>query len=286
MEYFAQQVFNGLAIAGIYALVAIGISLIWGLTRLINFSHGEMLMIGSFVAITAYSFSQSFWVAAVVGTVAVGLLGVVLERGLFRFTLHEPINGFILSLGLIVVLQNVAVLVWGSRVQTLRPPFSGVVNFLGVFMPTQRLFVLVITLVLLAAFMVLLRRTRAGKVLRAAAEEPEAAALLGVPIGLIITIVFMIGSAVAGLGGVLFASLFPVTPFLGGHIVIKGFAVALIGGLGSISGVAVGALILGLGEALFAGYLATQWTAAVSFGLMVGILLLRPSGLFRGTEAA
>ena len=279
-----QQVLNGLSIASVITLIAIGVTLIFGLTGIINFAHGEFLMVGSIVTWLAVSAGWNFWLALVAAVAAVAVMGLLLERGLFRFTLDRPTNGFIVSLGLIVVLQHVVILLYDGNQKSIPHPFTGVWQVGGVRIAETRAMVIGVTIAVVALTYGAVTRSRYGRALRASVEDRDTAMLMGIPVRRYITGVFVFGSALAGLGGALLIGLFPVTPFTGGTIVMKGFAVALIGGLGNLTGAVVAGVMLGLVEGFSAGYGYSEWTDAYSFGLMILVLLVRPNGLFGGTS--
>ncbi|UVC09211.1 branched-chain amino acid ABC transporter permease [Rhizobium sp. TH2] len=284
MDILLQQLLNGLSIASVITLIAVGVTLIFGLTGIINFAHGEFLMVGSIVTWLAVSSGISFWIAIVLAIVAVALMGFVLERGLFQFTLTRPTNGFIVSLGLIVVLQHIVIFLYDPNQKSIPRPLVTVWEVAGVRIASVRLMVILVTVAVVAATFMMVTRSRYGRALRASVEDRDTAALMGIPVRRYITGVFVLGSALAGLGGALLIALFPITPFTGGTMVMKGFAVALIGGLGNLSGAVVAGLILGLVEGFSAGYGFAEWTDAYSFGLMILVLLFRPHGLFGGTS--
>ncbi|MFC7400537.1 branched-chain amino acid ABC transporter permease [Chelatococcus sp. GCM10030263] len=284
MDILIQQILNGLSIASVITLIAVGVTLIFGLTGIINFAHGEFLMVGSIVTWLAVSAGWGFPLALIAAIAVVALMGFVLERGLFRFTLDRPTNGFIVSLGLIVVLQHIVILFWNANQKSIPRPLSGIWDVGGVRIASVRVMVILITLAVVALTFVAITRSRYGRALRASVEDRDTAALMGIPVRRYITGVFVFGSALAGLGGALLIALFPITPFTGGTIVMKGFAVALIGGLGNLTGAVVAGLILGIVEGLSAGYGFSEWTDAYSFGLMILVLLFRPHGLFGGTS--
>jgi branched-chain amino acid transport system permease protein len=289
LSEFLQQVFNALRISGIYALVAIGITIIFGLTGIVKFSIGELITLGAFLTFAFWDNERaSFFLAVPLAAVAVGALSLGLERGLFRFTLSEPINGFMVSLGLILVLQNVIIEFWGTDAQAVQPPFTGIWDVGGVRMPAQSWFVITVAFALIAVLYVALHYTKQGRALRACAEDREAAALMGIPVNWYIAAAFALGGAMAATAGGLLASLQPITNYLGASFLLKGFAVALVGGLGSIEGAVAAALLIGFTETMAAGYgddlhlLGQEWQNAYTFGLMILILLWRPTGLFRG----
>ena len=216
---------------------------------------------------------------------AVGALGLLLERTLFRFTLKRPMNGFIVSLGLVVLLQHIVIRALNTNQKSILDPMGDVVWQVGsVRIVAMRLVVVVITAIVVAVTFFTIQRSRYGMALRASLADRETASLMGIPIRRYIAAVFAYGSFLAGLGGALLIALFPVTAFLGTTITVRAFAVALIGGLGNVTGCVVAGIILGLINGLSAGYGLPQWTDAYSFGLMILILLVRPQGLLSGTE--
>jgi len=284
LDILLQQILNGLSIASVITLIAVGVTLIFGLTGIINFAHGEFLMVGSIVTWLAVGAGWGFPLALATGIATVALLGLVLERGLFRFTLDRPTNGFIVSLGLIVVLQHIVILFWNANQKSIPRPLNAIWDVGGVRIAAVRVMVIAVTAAVVALTFVMITRSRYGRALRASVEDRDTAALMGIPVRRYVTGVFVFGSALAGLGGALLIALFPITPFTGGTIVMKGFAVALIGGLGNLTGAVVAGLILGLVEGFSAGYGLSEWTDAYSFALMIIVLLVRPHGLFGGTS--
>jgi branched-chain amino acid transport system permease protein len=279
-----QQIINGLSIASVITLIAIGVTLIFGLTGIINFAHGEFLMVGSIVTWLAVQAGWPFAAALAAAVAAVAIMGWALERGLFRFTLDRPTNGFIVSLGLIVVLQHVVIHFFDPNQKRIAPPLPHVLQFAGVRVAEMRALIIGVTILVVALTYLGITRSRYGRALRAAVEDRDTAMLMGIPVRRYITGVFVFGSALAGLGGALLIGMFPITPFTGGTIVMKGFAVALIGGLGNVTGAVAAGIILGLVEGFSAGYGFSEWTDAYSFVLMIVVLLIRPNGLFGGTS--
>ncbi len=280
---FLQQIFNGFMISGVYALVALGITVIFGLTGIVKFSIGELLTLGAFVAFALWDNGATYFIVVPLAALAVGGLSLLLERAAFRFTLDQPINGFIVSLGLILVLQNLVIEVWGTEFRRIQAPFTQVWDVGGVRMPVQSLFVAWVTVGLIAALILGLRLTKYGRAMRACAEDRDAAALMGIPVSWVVAGTFALGGALAAAAGGLLAStsIGLIHPYMGAALLLKGFAVALVGGLGNIEGAVMAAILVGMTETMGAGYLATEWRDAYTFGLMILILLWRPTGLFR-----
>ncbi len=289
---FLQQLFNAVMRSGVYALVALGITVIFGLTGIVKFSIGELLTLGAFLSFAFWDNDRltflpavppipTFFIAVILAAAAVAVLSLILERSAFRFTVNQPINGFIISLGLILVLQNTVIEFWGTELRAIQPPFTGVWEVAGVRMPIQRWFVVWVAVGLIGVLFIGLRFTKYGKAMRACAEDREAAALMGIPVDWVVAGTFALGGALAAVAGGLLASIGDITPYIGTQFLLKGFAVALVGGIGNVEGAVVAALLVGTTETMGAAYLAGEWRDAYVFGLMILILLVRPSGLFR-----
>jgi branched-chain amino acid transport system permease protein len=283
MEIFIQQLVNSLSVASVTILIGMGITLIFGLAGIVNFAHGEFLMVGGMVTWFLVTSGANFFVALIGAMILVGALGWVAERGLFRFTLERPMNGFIMSIGVSVVLQHVIIRLFNEVQKTIPDPVGKVWVIGGVDIIAMRAIVVVITVVVVAVTYFGISRSRYGMALRASIADRETAALMGIPVKKYVTGVFVYGSVLAGLGGALMIALFPITPFTGSIVIIRGFAVSLIGGLGNVGGAVVGGLILGLVDGLSAGYGFPEWTDAYALVVMIVVLIVRPQGLLGGT---
>lgn len=278
---FLQQLYNGLALSAIYLAVALGITLIYGLTRLINFAQGQLLVLSSFITYALVQGNVPIGWAIVLATLITAGVGEFLDRVLFRRTLDSPLVGFVISLGLITVIQEFIVMVWSPNEYRVTPPFSGIWRVHGVVLDQPRVLLLGATLAVLALLFLALGRTKAGRGLRALAEDNAVATLMGVPVSRYITATFLLGSAIAGLGGALLATIYPFNAQSGTGFVLVGFAIAIVGGLGSVAGAAAAALLLTLPQSLAAAYVSPEWAPA--FGLLATILIIlwRPTGIFR-----
>jgi branched-chain amino acid transport system permease protein len=255
MDQLLQNVINGAAASAVYLLIAVGITFVFGLTRLINFAHGQFLVVAVFVANDLIGWHINFFVAAAAAVATGAVLGYLSERLLFRFTLQNPYNGLIIGLGLLLALQSLAQEIWGGFPIDLPAPVTGGATVGGAFLSWDRVLVLAITAVVVGGFYLLLRSSRIGQQLRATHENATAAAHVGINIGRIVTIAFVLGSALAGLGGAMLGTLQPTSVTDGGNIIIIGFAVAVLGGLGSLSGALKASLLYGFGTTIIAGYL-------------------------------
>jgi branched-chain amino acid transport system permease protein len=283
METFIQQLINSLSVASVTILIGIGITLIFGLAGIVNFAHGEFLMVGGMVTWFLVNAGVNFFVALFGAMILVGALGFVVERGLFRFTLDRPMNGFIMSIGLSVILQHVVIRIFNEVQKTIPDPVGQVWVVGGVNIIAMRAIVVAVTAIIVAVTYFGISRSRYGIALRASIADQDTAALMGIPVRKYVTGVFIYGSLLAGLGGALMIALFPITPFTGSVVIIRGFAVSLIGGLGNVGGAVVGGLLLGLVDGLSAGYGSPEWTDAYSLVLMIAVLIIRPQGLLGGT---
>ncbi|MCW2903243.1 MAG: inner-rane translocator [Streptosporangiaceae bacterium] len=283
-----QQAFNGLVGGAFYALLALGLSVIFGMLGVVNFAHGAFYMLGAFGAyVLLSSYGLNFWIALVVVPPALGLLGVVLER-LFirRLTGLDPLYNFLFTFGLALILQDLVRRQYGVQSQPYpRPPaLSGSVD-LGLFdYPTYQVFVLALSVLVCVAVWLVLARTRIGMVVRAATERPELTRALGIDVGRWVTPVFGFGIALAGLAGVLAAPMRAVNPLMGADLIIVVFAVVVIGGLGSLFGSVAAGFAIGLVSALGNLYVPALSQTLV-FILMAAVLLWRPAGLFGREEA-
>lgn len=281
----AQQFVNGLSLASIYALVAVGITLVFGLTGLLNFAHGEIMMLGSFVLLViAPDGGAIFALGLLAAILVVALVSFLLERGLFQFTVKVPINGFLVSLGLIFILQNLLIAQFTISPAIIEPPFTSILEIGGLRIAWQRLFVIAFAVLTLLALFWVMTRTKLGLAMRASAIDSETAGLMGIAVPSLITVVFVVGGILAAIAGALIATISPITPVLGANFIAKGFAVALMGGLGNVMGALIAAFILGIGEAMLAGFGFGAWVDMLSFGLLIAILMVRPQGVLRGSE--
>jgi branched-chain amino acid transport system permease protein len=288
MVNFVQQCFNGLVSGAFLALLALGLSVIFGMLGVVNFAHGAFYMLGAFGAyILLTDVGVSFWLALLIVPVALAVLGSLLERlFIHRLAALDPVYNFLLTFGVALVLQDLLKRGYGVASRPYPPPatLNHTVHF-GLFdYPGYQVFVLATSAVVCAAVWYLLARTRVGVVVRAATERPELTRALGINVGAWVTPVFGFGAALAGLAGVLAAPMRAVNPLMGADLIITVFAVVVIGGLGSIFGSVVAGFGIGVASALCNLYLPALSQTLV-FVLMAVVLLLRPAGLFGREEA-
>ena len=278
----AAQVFTGLVLGMIYVLLAIGLSLIFGLMTVVNFSHGALYMLGAYVGFTLLRLTGSFSVALILAPLLVGVLGLLVERFLIRPLYgRSPDDPLLLTFGLSLVVVEAARLIWGKIGLTLDPPraLSGAVNLGFTYFPTYRLFVIAITALVLVGLWLFLEKTNVGLVIRAGSRDPLMVRALGFDVGRIWFLVFGIGAGLAGLAGILAGPMRGAYAEMGVTIIIESFVVVVVGGMGSLLGAVVSGLLIGQVVSLTT-FFAPKLAEIVVFVFMAVVLLLRPSGLF------
>ncbi len=287
MDQLLQHLVNGLVLGGTYALLGIGLTLIFGLMNVVNFAHGEFYTLGAYATFAALTLADLNFFAALGVAIVCGLvLGALTEFLLVRPLRRESIDTVMLvMIGVWIAMQNSELLVWGGVAKSIPHPFSTTPLTLGgVSLAPLRLFVLVAALGLIVGAHVLIHRTRLGRAMRATFQDADTAALMGVRIRRIYTATFAIGSGLAAAAGALLGPIFIAYPSMGDLASLKAFSVVILGGLGNIAGATVGGLVLGVAEELGAGYVSSGYRDAVGFVIIIAVLLLRPSGLFARAE--
>ncbi|MEW5909792.1 MAG: branched-chain amino acid ABC transporter permease [Thermodesulfobacteriota bacterium] len=286
--YIAQQIANGFVLGSMYALVAIGFSMIYGIIRLINFAHGDIVMMGAFITLGLFqTLGIPFPVVAVAVLIFGGGIGILIERGTFRPIRGAPqVTGFIASLGVSIMLQNLGIMLLTAQPRNFAFPdyLQKVVKIGSVSFRTVDGVIMVGAFCLMALLMGLVYRTKIGMAMRATAENIDMARLMGININRTIMAAFAMGSALAGIAGLMWGGKFgQIDPLLGFVPGLKSFVAAVIGGVGSIPGAILGGYILGLSEVLFVGLLPPEYSAfrdAFVFLTLILILLVLPNGIF------
>ncbi len=276
----ANYLVHGLVTGSMYAAVALGLTLTYGILGILNFAHGEMLMVGAYVAFVLTAREINFLLAALASTVVVGFLGWVIERTTFRYARHEHLNGLVVSLGLVAILQNIALAVWGADPLSIPPPLPRTLEIAGVRLGEQRLLAFGLTVGLIVLFSLFLKRARVGKAIRATAQNPAVAASLGIRTERVIAITFALSAALAGLVGALVGTIYTITPFMGGLPAMKGFVVMILGGLGSVGGSILAGFLVGVVESFGGGLVSSMFKDGFGFMALILILIFRPWGLF------
>jgi branched-chain amino acid transport system permease protein len=287
MDALLQHLVNGLVLGGTYALLGIGLTLIFGLMNVVNFAHGEFYTLGAYATFAAVALSGLPFVPALAVAMAAGVaLGALTERVLLRPLRGQSIDTVMLvMIGLWIAMQNAELLVWGGVAKSIPHPFPTAPLTLGpLSIAPLRVFVLAAALALILGAHLVVHRTRLGRAMRATFQDPDTAALMGVRIGRIHTATFALGSGLAAAAGALLGPIFLAYPAMGDLAALKAFSVVILGGLGNVAGATLGGVLLGIAEELGAGYVSSGYRDAVGFVIIILVLLLRPSGLLARAE--
>ncbi len=284
MLMFLQQVLNGLTLGGVYGLVALGLTLVYGILHIPNFAHGAFYMVGAFVAFHAMSaWNADYWAAMALAAICVGLLAMVSERLVFhRLRDASGIHPMIAAIGIMLFLEASAQAIWGADFQRMNTPYSAMVDIAGVMAPAQRLLIVGAAFALMALLHGFLRHTVTGATIVAMAQNRDGAALIGIDAHRVAMLTFGISGVLAAAAATLYAPINLVYPSMGHLVITKAFVIIILGGMGSIPGAIVGGLIIGFAESFGAYYVSTDYKDIIAFGLLVLILSLRPQGLFAG----
>jgi branched-chain amino acid transport system permease protein len=281
----AQTVVNGLMVGMIYVLMAIGFTMVFGIMRIVNFAHGEFYMIGAFLFAILYgSNGMPFAISVLLAIGATALLGLLMERVVFRRFRDNELNGMIASVGVALILQNSALLLWGPTARTVPPVVSGVLSIGGIVFPWSRLVVIVGAIVAVVSLNLLIGHTRLGRAMRAVAQDAETAQIQGIRVDVIFPAAFVLGISLASFAGVLMAPVLSVSPFIGLAPTLKAFVIVVIGGLGSVPGAVVGGLLIGLIESFAGTFVSASLSEILQFLVVIGVVLLRPQGLLGRKE--
>ena len=298
MEILFQQIINGLVQGSVYALVALGYTMVYGILGLINFAHGEVVMVGAMIALTVL---QALLTAALAPALAVLVslmaamavcmaLGYSIERIAYRPLRHAPrLAPLITAIGVSIVLQNLAMMIWGREYHSFPLPFNSASHQLGgATVNDVQIAIVIVALIIMAGLMWLVHRTRLGRAMRAVAENPSAAVLMGVDINRVISVTFMLGSALAAIAGFMVSANYGIVHYYMGFMLgLKAFTAAVLGGIGNLRGAMLGGVLLGLIESLGAGYigdltggfLGSNYQDVFAFFVLIAVLIFRPSGL-------
>jgi len=298
VEILFQQIINGLVQGSVYALVALGYTMVYGILGLINFAHGEVVMVGAMIALTVL---QALLTAALAPALAVLVslmaamavcmaLGYSIERIAYRPLRHAPrLAPLITAIGVSIVLQNLAMMIWGREYHSFPLPFNSASHQLGgATVNDVQIAIVIVALIIMAGLMWLVHRTRLGRAMRAVAENPSAAVLMGVDINRVISVTFMLGSALAAIAGFMVSANYGIVHYYMGFMLgLKAFTAAVLGGIGNLRGAMLGGVLLGLIESLGAGYigdltggfLGSNYQDVFAFFVLIAVLIFRPSGL-------
>lgn len=300
MEYFIQQLVNGLTLGSIYGLIAIGYTMVYGIIGMINFAHGDIFMIGSFSALIVIIGLGALGMGAAGAIIIVALIGAMLIAAVYGWALervaYRPLRGsfrlaaLISAIGMSIFLQNFVQLSQGARVKPLQPMIEGgfVLMQKGEFTVTlsyMQILIIVVTFGLMAGFSLLIAKTSIGRSQRACEQDMKMAALLGLNVNATISLTFVMGAALAAVAGMMFLLYYGVIDFFIGFLVgIKAFTAAVLGGIGSLPGAMLGGLLIGLIETFWSGYFTVEYKDVAAFAILVLVLIFRPSGLLGRPE--
>ncbi len=298
MDILLQQIVNGLVQGSVYALVALGYTMVYGILGLINFAHGEVVMVGAMVALTvlqallaaALSPVLAVLCSLMVAVAACMALGYGIERVAYRPLRNAPrLAPLITAIGVSIVLQNLAMMIWGREYHAFPLPFSNGLHELGGAIITDvQIAIVLVALLMMAGLMLLIHRSRFGRAMRAVAENPSAAALMGVDINRVISATFMLGSALAAVAGFMVSANYGIVHYYMGFMLgLKAFTAAVLGGIGNLRGAMLGGVVLGLIESLGAGYIGdlsggffgSNYQDVFAFFVLIAVLVFKPSGL-------
>ena len=288
MTQFLQQTINGLSIGSIYALIALGYTMVYGIIKLINFAHGEIFMFGAYMGMLGITMlGLPFYLAFIFSMIITAVLGVVIERVAYKpLRKSNRITALITAIGVSFLMQNLMLRIMGSKIyafpQAIENKFY---TFFGLRINLIQIIIFVVSILLMIALQILVQKTKLGRAMRAVSVDKDAAALMGVNVDGIITITFAIGSALAAAAGIMVGLYYiRVYPFMGFTPGLKAFVAAVFGGIGIIPGAMIGGFSIGLIETYVAGYGSTLYKDAVVFGILILILLIKPSGLLGKNE--
>jgi len=278
-----QQLVNGLTMGSIYALLAIGVTMIYKAIGMLNVAHGDTIMVSAFIALTLYRMGVPLIVAIVLTVILAAVLGLCLERFIYRkLEFGSFVNLLIATLGVSFTMRNASIVIWGAEPQLFPQIFSQIpIKISGLLILPQSIGIVLISIVLVILLQVFFYKTKTGKSMRAAASDSEAASMLGINVNKTRFITFGISAAFAAVAGVLLAPMFYATPDMGVMVGLKAFSAAILGSFGSVTGALYGGLILGVIESVTAGYISTAYRDVISFSVLFLILYFKPTGLFK-----
>ena len=296
MEYFTQQLINGLTLGSIYGMVAIGYTMVYGIIGMINFAHGDIFMLGGFAALIVYLILTGLFAGVpVVVALLVMLIIAMLMAGLWNWTIekvaYRPLRGsfrlapLITAIGMSIALSTFIQVTQGPRNKPIPPLVSTVYNVFGLSISLKQVIIIVITVVLLSVFWYIVHRTPLGRAQRATEQDRKMAALLGVDVDRTISVTFIMGAALAAVAGTMYLMYYGVVTFTDGFIPgVKAFTAAVLGGIGSLPGAVLGGLLIGLIESLWSAYFSIAYKDVATFSILAIVLIFKPSGILGRPE--
>jgi len=280
LTFIGQIIFNGIIISSVYVLLAVGFNLVWGILGIFNFAHGHFYMLGAFLAwYFISSLSLNFYLSFLISGVCIFAMSAVALKGILGPLRNNELVCVMASLGLSSLIEGIAMVIFGGEARMVNLPVSGAIRIGGLFLSYPRLATLAISLIVFGVFLYVVYFTKFGRALRATGSDPEMAQVQGINISRIYFLTFCLGTVLAGIGGIVACHMTPLMPYMGMDFSLKAFVVVVLGGLGSIPGAVVGALIIGLLESFIGSFFNPTIAIIVSFVVVLLILLVKPSGL-------
>lgn len=269
-------------VGSIYALVALGLTLEYGILDVPNFAHGVLYTVGAyFTFLAVVSLGFNYWIAILCAMAALALIGMIVYRLVYHPLVNAPhLNSFIAAIGLIFIFKAGMLIIWGPDFKRYPPINEEVVNILGTVITTQRILIVLITVVFIVLLNLFIKKTMAGMTIEALAQDREGALLTGINVNRVETMVFAVGSAMAAVAAALISPIFLVYNTMGDFVILKAFVIIILGGMGSIPGAIIGGYIIGLIESLGGAYLSTDYNELIAFAILIGVLAFKPTGLF------
>ncbi|MEF7612858.1 branched-chain amino acid ABC transporter permease [Aquincola sp. MAHUQ-54] len=282
MDLFLQQVLNGLTLGGIYSLVALGLTLVYGILHVPNFAHGAFYMAGAFFSYHLMAAQgANYWIAMAGSAAAVAALATLAERLVFHPLRHASgLHPMIAAIGMLLFLEAAAQAIWGADFHRMQTPYTGIIDLAGVTAPVQRLLIIGAAFGLMVLLQLFLRHTVTGSTIVAMAQNRDGASLVGIDANRVAMMTFAISGVLAAVAATLYAPINLVYPAMGHLVITKAFVIIILGGMGSVPGAIVGGLIIGFAESFGAFYISTDYKDIIAFALLVLILSFRPQGLF------
>lgn len=282
MELLLQQLFNGLTLGSVYILVAIGLTLVFGILHVPNFAHGALYLIGGYLTLMAMKgLGVHYFVAIIISMVSVALLAILMERLVFNPLRNAPaIHDKIAAIGMVLFFDALVSLIWGNEYQRMITPYGDTVTVFGIATSYQRILVIVVAVVVVILLQLFLKKTMIGASIIAMAQNREGAFLVGINANAVAMMTFAISGALAAIAASISSPINLVFPSMGHIVILKAFVVVIIGGMGSVPGAIIGGLILGISESLGATYISNDYKDMIAFLLLIIIMTVRPKGLF------
>jgi branched-chain amino acid transport system permease protein len=269
-------------LGSIYAMVALGLTLIFSILEIPNFAHGSLYMIGAYISFILISnLGLNYWIALVGSMLVLFAIGVLVEKVVYRpFYKQPPINMFIVAVGLIFIFENAALAIWGPEFRSIRPPVHAIYNISGVIFTAQRLLVIVIAVLLITLLHFFIKHTRLGAAIEATSQNRQGAQIMGINAEVVGAATFGVGTALAAIAATLVAPISLVYPTMGVPVIAMAFVIIIIGGMGNFFGAVIGGYLIGLSETLLSTYVTSRFVEPLIFGSIVLLLAIRPTGLF------